>query len=132
MSVLKKIKADAALHAGVFLQELKPLPLYPEGRDLYHTYLSLHPKCHHTDEFKHLIHGSLAVFLELISASYDIDDTVGPDINPTVHFNTVSSYYWKRALNAAWTLENDRRNHTAKLCLARAFNDVGSHIYAFL
>lgn len=130
---LQEMKQRADLNARQFLEELRFLPLHPQGDDLYLRYRNLCPKVQSDVECVSVTDGSLALFLEIINEAYNITEPVEITIiSPTVQFNSVSSYYWELALQSSWKIEVDRRKYTAKFCLAYIFKEVGSRIYEYI
>jgi hypothetical protein len=131
---LNKMKRDATDNAVTFLQHLKRVPLHPEGRELYLKYKNTHKDYRTDHDCISKTEGSIAVFVEVLSEAYSIDEQLQDELElpPIVHFNTVSKYYWTLALDTAWALEERRRKHTSKFCLAKVFNEVGCSIYEYL
>ena len=127
------MKASATDNAMAFLQELKRVSLF-EGHALYLKYKNKHKDYQTDQDCIRATDGSLAVFVEILSDAYTINEELQNEIElpPTVHFNTVSKYYWLVALDSAWTLEERSRKHVSKICLAKVFNEVGSSIYGYL
>lgn len=128
------MKRDATNNAVAFLQHLKRVPLHPEGRTLYLKYKNIHKDYRTDQDCISKTEGSIATFVEILGEAYTIDEQLQNELElpPMAHFNTVSKYYWMVALDAAWALEERRRKHTSKFCLAKVFNEVGSSIYEYL
>jgi hypothetical protein len=128
------MKRRATDNAVTFLQQLKRVPLHPDGRALYLSYANMHADYRTDQDCIRQTEGSIAVFVEILSEAYTINEQLQNELElpPIVHFNTVSKYYWMVALDAAWALEERRRKNAAKFYLAKVFNEVGSSIYEYL
>lgn len=128
---MKRMATDNAM---AFLQQLKRVPLHPEGRILYLKYKNTHVDYQTDQDCIRQSEGSIVFFVEILSESYTINEQLQNELElpPIVHFNTVSKYYWMVALDAAWALEERRRKNAAKFYLAKVFHEVGSSIYEYL